>query len=137
MKDAAQTREDRRCETNANESIFIAKFIVRSLVTPESWMEAREGTHSTALTDAFIKNVSFQPTVRSLYMKKLMTMLIATTFTAASAGAFAMSHGGAMSDADKAKKMEACNKMDPKTADDKMKAECKKLMDDAKAAAKK
>lgn len=71
-------------------------------------------------------------------MKKLMTMLIATTFTAASVGAFAMSHGGAMSDADKAKKMEACKKMDPKTADDKMKADCKKMMDDAaKAAAKK
>jgi hypothetical protein len=42
-----------------------------------------------------------------------------------------MSHGGAMSDADKAKKMEACKKMDMKKADDKMKAECKKLMDDA------
>jgi hypothetical protein len=132
MKDAAQTRENRRCETNANESIIIAKFIVRSLVTPESWMESREGTRSTALTDAFIKNVSFQPTVRSLYMKKLMTMLIATTFTAASAGAFAMSHGGAMSDADKAKKMEACKKMDPKSTDEKMKAECKKLMEGEK-----
>jgi hypothetical protein len=59
MKDAAQTRENRLCETNANEFIIIAKFIVRSLVTPESWMEAREGTHSTALADAFIKNVSF------------------------------------------------------------------------------
>jgi hypothetical protein len=71
-------------------------------------------------------------------MKKLMSMLIATTFTAASVGAFAMSHGGAMSDADKAKKMEACKKMDPKSTDDKMKAECKKMMDDAaKAAAKK
>jgi hypothetical protein len=71
-------------------------------------------------------------------MKKLMTMLIATTFTAASAGAFAMSHGGAMSDADKAKKMEACKKMDPKSTDEKMKAECKKMMDDAaKAAVKK
>jgi hypothetical protein len=71
-------------------------------------------------------------------MKKLMTMLIATTFAAASTGAFAMSHGGAMSDADKAKKMEACKKMDPKSTDDKMKAECKKMMDDAaKAAAKK
>ena len=71
-------------------------------------------------------------------MKKLMSMLIAATFTAASVGAFAMSHGGAMSDADKAKKMEACKKMDPKTADDKMKADCKKMMDDAaKAAAKK
>ena len=44
-------------------------------------------------------------------MKKLMTMLIATTFSAASVGAFAMSHGGAMSDADKAKKLEACKKM--------------------------
>ena len=64
-------------------------------------------------------------------MKKLLTMLIATTFTAASAGAFAMSHGGAMSDADKAKKM------DPKSTDEKMKAECKKLMDEASAPAKK
>jgi hypothetical protein len=70
-------------------------------------------------------------------MKKLMSMLVASAFATASVGAFAMSHGGAMSDADKAKKMEACKKMDPKTADDKMKAECKKLMDDAKAAAKK
>jgi hypothetical protein len=138
MKDAAQTRENRLCETIANESIIIAKVIVRSLVTPESWMESRGGTVSTASTDTFIKNVSFQPIVRSLYMKKLMTMLIATTFAAASTGAFAMSHGGAMSDADKAKKMEACKKMDPKSTDDKMKAECKKMMDDAaKAAAKK
>jgi hypothetical protein len=138
MKDAAQTRENRLCETNANEFIIIAKFIVRSLVTPESWMESREGTDSTAATDTFIENVSFQPLVRSLYMKKLMTMLIATTFTAASVGAFAMSHGGAMSDADKAKKMEACKKMDPKSTDEKMKAECKKMMDDAaKAAVKK
>jgi hypothetical protein len=70
-------------------------------------------------------------------MKKLMTMLIATTFSAASVGAFAMSHGGAMSDADKAKKMEACKKMDPKSTDEKMKAECKKMMDEANAAAKK
>jgi hypothetical protein len=138
MKDAAQKRENRLRETNANASIIIAKFIVRSLVTPESWMESRERTLSTASTDTFIKNVSFQPIVRSLYMKKLMTMLIATTFTAASVGAFAMSHGGAMSDADKAKKMEACKKMDPKSTDDKMKADCKKMMDDAaKAAAKK
>jgi hypothetical protein len=42
-----------------------------------------------------------------------------------------------MSDADKAKKMEACKKMDPKTADDKMKADCKKMMDDAAKAAPK
>jgi hypothetical protein len=66
-------------------------------------------------------------------MKKLMSMLIATSFAAASVGAFAMSHGGAMSDADKAKKMEACKKMDMKTADDKMKADCKKLMEMAPA----
>lgn len=70
-------------------------------------------------------------------MNKLMSILIATTFTAASAGAFAMSHSGAMSDADKAKMMEACKKMDPKSADDKMKADCKKLMDSASAPAKK
>jgi hypothetical protein len=71
-------------------------------------------------------------------MNKLMSMLIATTFATATVGAFAMSHGGAMSDADKAKKMEACKKMDPKSTDDKMKAECKKMMDDAaNAAAKK
>jgi uncharacterized protein YdeI (BOF family) len=70
-------------------------------------------------------------------MKKLVTMLIAASFATASVGAFAAAHGGAMSDADKAKKMEACKKMDPKTADDKTKAECKKMMDDAAAAAKK
>ena len=71
-------------------------------------------------------------------MNKLMSMLVAATFATASAGAFAAAHGGAMSDADKAKKMEACKKMDPKSTDDKMKAECKKMMDDAaKAAAKK
>ena len=40
-------------------------------------------------------------------MNKLMTMLVAATFATASAGAFAAAHGGAMSDADKAKKMEA------------------------------
>jgi hypothetical protein len=62
-------------------------------------------------------------------MNKLMSMLIAAIFATASVGAFAASHGGAMSDADKAKKMEACKKMDPKTADDKMKAECAKLME--------
>ena len=65
-------------------------------------------------------------------MKKLMTMLIAGSFATISVGAFAGAHGGPMSDADKAKKMEACKKMDEKKADDKMKAECKKLMDEAK-----
>lgn len=67
-------------------------------------------------------------------MHKLMSMLIAATFATASVGAFAAAHGGAMSDADKAKKMEACKKMDAKTADDKMKAECAKMMEDAKKA---
>ena len=82
-------------------------------------------------------NVPFQPKPASLYMKKLVTMLIAASFATASVGAFAAAHGGAMTDADKAKKMEACKKMDPKSTDDKMKAECKKMMDDAAAAAKK
>ena len=67
-------------------------------------------------------------------MKKLLSMLIAASFATVSVGAFAAAHGGAMSDADKAKKMEACKKLDAK-ADDKMKAECKKMMDDAKPAA--
>jgi hypothetical protein len=67
-------------------------------------------------------------------MNKLVSMLIAATFATASVGAFAAAHGGAMSDADKAKKMEACKKMDAKTADDKMKAECKKLMEGEKKA---
>lgn len=71
-------------------------------------------------------------------MNKLMSMLIAATFATASVGAFAAAHSGAMSDADKAKKMEACKKMDPKSTDEKMKADCKKMMDDAaNAAAKK
>ena len=68
-------------------------------------------------------------------MKKLMSILIASVFATTSVGAFAAAHGGAMSDADKAKKMEACKKMDAKTADDKMKAECKKMMEEKKPAA--
>ena len=51
-------------------------------------------------------------------MKKLLSMLIAVSFASASVGAFAASHGGAMSDADKAKMMQACKDMDPKKADD-------------------
>jgi hypothetical protein len=70
-------------------------------------------------------------------MNKLLSMLVAAIFATASAGAFAMSHGGAMSDADKAKKIEACKKMDPKSTDEKMKAECKKLMEEKKPDAKK
>ncbi|MEO8385968.1 MAG: hypothetical protein ABI583_12045, partial [Betaproteobacteria bacterium] len=60
-------------------------------------------------------------------MKKVLSILVAGVFATASVGAFAAAHGGAMSDADKAKKMEACHKMDEKKADDKMKAECKKM----------
>ena len=65
-------------------------------------------------------------------MKKLLSMLIAVSFATASVGAFAASHGGAMSDADKAKMMQACKDMDPKKADDKMKADCKKMMEEKK-----
>lgn len=64
-------------------------------------------------------------------MNKLLSTLVAASFTFASVGAFAGAHGGAMSDKEKAEKMEACKKMDAK-ADDKMKAECKKLMEPKK-----
>lgn len=59
-------------------------------------------------------------------MSKLLTALVAVTFACASVGSFAAAHGGAMTDKEKAEKMAACKKMDAK-ADDKMKAECKKL----------
>jgi hypothetical protein len=62
-------------------------------------------------------------------MKKLLSSLVIAAFATASMGAFAASHGGAMSDKDKAEMMEKCAKMDPAKADDKMKAECKKMMD--------
>ena len=52
-----------------------------------------------------------------------MAILLATS----AVSAIAASHGGAMSDKDKAAKMEACKKMDAAKADDKMKADCKKL----------
>ena len=90
------------------------------------------GHSCSTLTAAFIRNVPFQPKLEIRHMNKLMSMLIAAAFATASTGAFAAAHGGAMSDADKAKKMEACKKMDPKTADDKMKAECKTLMEGEK-----
>ena len=64
-------------------------------------------------------------------MNKLVSALIASTFAFASVGAFAAAHGGSMSDKDKAAKMEACKKMDAK-ADDKMKAECAKMMEPKK-----
>ncbi|HRP95531.1 MAG TPA: hypothetical protein PL143_04715 [Rhodocyclaceae bacterium] len=60
-------------------------------------------------------------------MKRLLSMVAAAVLATVSGGAGAMSHGGAMSDEEKAEKLEACKKMDPMTADEKMKAECKKL----------
>lgn len=62
-------------------------------------------------------------------MNKLLSTLVLAVFATASAGAFAAAHGGAMSDKEKADKMAACKKMDPK-ADEKMKAECKKMMEE-------
>lgn len=59
-------------------------------------------------------------------MNKLLSSLVAVAFACASVGSFAAAHGGAMTDKEKAEKMAACKKMDAK-ADDKMKAECKKL----------
>lgn len=55
-------------------------------------------------------------------MSKLVSVLVATAFATLSFSTFAASHGGAMKE-----KMEACKKMDEKTADEKMKAECKAL----------
>ena len=61
-------------------------------------------------------------------MKKLMSMVIAAAFAVLGSAAFAASHGGAMKDGDKM--MADCKdkaKMDK--MDDKMKGECKKMMD--------
>lgn len=66
-------------------------------------------------------------------MKKLLSALIVAAMATTSVGAFAAAHGGAMSDKDKADKMAACKKMDPMKADDKMKAECKKMMEEKPA----
>jgi hypothetical protein len=55
-------------------------------------------------------------------MSKLVSILVAATFATVSFSTFAGSHGGAMKE-----KAEACKKMDEKTADEKMKAECKAL----------
>lgn len=62
-------------------------------------------------------------------MNKLLSTLVLAVFATVSASAFAAGHGGAMSDKEKADKMAACKKMDPK-ADEKMKAECKKMMEE-------
>jgi hypothetical protein len=58
-------------------------------------------------------------------MSKLLSVLIAATFATVSFSSIASAP------AKDDKKMEACKKMDAK-ADDKMKAECKKLMETAK-----
>jgi hypothetical protein len=62
-------------------------------------------------------------------MNKLLSTLVIAAFATASIGAFAASHGGAMSDKEKAEMAEKCAKMDPAKADDKMKADCKKMME--------
>ena len=62
-------------------------------------------------------------------MNKLLSMLVIAVFATAATGAFAGSHGGAMSDKEKAEMADKCAKMDPAKADDKMKADCKKLME--------
>lgn len=66
-------------------------------------------------------------------MKKLLSALIVAAMATTSVGAFAAAHGGAMSDKDKADKMAACKKMDPMKADEKMKADCKKMMEEKPA----
>jgi len=70
---------------------------------------------------------SYPLILRILKMNKLLSTLVIAAFAMASVSAFAASHGGAMSDKDKAEMTEKCAKMDPAKADDKMKADCKKL----------
>lgn len=68
--------------------------------------------------------------ITEIYMLKLLSALVLTAFATVS---FAASHGGAMKDPKAMEeKMAACKKMDPKTADEKMKEECKKLMEPKK-----
>ena len=57
-------------------------------------------------------------------MLKLLSALVLAAFATVS---FAASHGAAMKEPTKEEKLAACKKMDPKTADEKMKEECKKL----------
>ena len=66
-------------------------------------------------------------------MNKFLSALIAGVFATMSVSSFAGAHGGAMKDPKAMEeKMAACKKMDAKTADDKMKAECKKMADESK-----
>lgn len=70
-------------------------------------------------------------------MNKFIFALITGVFATASMTSFAASHGGAMKDPKAMEeKKAACKKMDAKTADDKMKAECKKMIEESKAAKK-
>ncbi|HSO45934.1 MAG TPA: hypothetical protein VLQ47_10515 [Rhodoferax sp.] len=63
-------------------------------------------------------------------MLKLLSALVLAAFATVS---FAASHGGAMKDTKTMEeKLAACKKMDPKTADEKMKEECKKLTEPKK-----
>jgi len=66
-------------------------------------------------------------------MNKLLSAIVVAAMATTSVSAFAAAHGGAMSDKDKADKIAACKKMDPMKADEKMKAECKKLMEEKPA----
>ena len=66
-------------------------------------------------------------------MNKLLSAIVVAAMATTSISAFAAAHGGAMSDKEKADKIAACKTMDPKTADEKMKAECKKLMEEKPA----
>lgn len=70
-------------------------------------------------------------------MNKFLSALIAGVFATVSMASFAGSHGGAMKDPKAMEeKMAACKKMDAKTADEKMKAECKKMAEEKKEAKK-
>jgi len=81
-----------------------------------------------ALNFSYGYSAVFSPiNFRILMMNKLLSTLVIAAFAMASVSAFAGSHGGAMSDKDKAEMKEKCAKMDPAKADDKMKADCKKL----------
>ena len=64
-----------------------------------------------------------------LKMNKVLSTLVTTAFAMAATGAFAGSYGGAMSDKEKAEMADKCANMDPAKAEDKMKADCKKLME--------
>ena len=61
-------------------------------------------------------------------MKKLFSGLVALSFAMVSGAAFAAAHTGMKDDKKMEEKKAACAKADPKM-DDKMKAECKAMME--------